>query len=248
MQKKNSERKDLSDKKVKLSIIIPARNEEENIENTVNYLIPYIEPSITEIIIVNDHSDDSTEQIGKRLSEKYSSVKIVNNKKEPGFSNALLTGFENSKGEFVLPVMADMCDDPKTIPEMLKKADVGFDIVCGSRYIKGGKKIGGPKLQGFFSFFVCTSLHWLINLPTRDVSNAFKLYRKSIFEKITLEEKGFAISMEITLKAYFNKFKITDVPTVWRGRKKGKSKFKISKTLPYVKLYFWAILKKWKFL
>ncbi|MCD6407712.1 glycosyltransferase family 2 protein [bacterium] len=236
------------DKKIKLSVVIPARNEEENIENTVSSLIPFLNPSETEIIIVNDHSEDKTEEIGKELSEKYSFVKIVNNEKEPGFANALITGFENSKGEFVLPVMADMCDCPATIPEMVKKAEEGFDIVCGSRYMKGGKKIGGPKLQGFFSFFVCKSLKWLINLPTYDVSNAFKLYRKKIFERIKPKEKGFAISMEITLKAYFSGYRISEVPTIWKGREKGKSKFKISKTFPYVKLYFWAILKKWKFL
>jgi len=234
--------------KVELSIVIPARNEEENIEKVVKSIIPYINKIKTEIIIVNDHSLDNTENIGAFLSKKYSFVKIINNEGLPGFSNALLSGFKFAKGEYILPIMADMCDEVRIIPAMLEKAKEGFDIVCGSRYIKGGKKIGGPKFQGFFSWFVCKSLHYLINLPTNDVSNAFKLYKKQIFDYIKLESNGFSISMEITLKSYFAGFKITEIPTIWYGREKGKSKFKLSKTFSYVKLYFWAIYKKWKFL
>ncbi|HRR95991.1 MAG TPA: glycosyltransferase family 2 protein [Candidatus Ratteibacteria bacterium] len=247
MQKNNLKTGTLSDR-IELTIVIPARNEESNLERTVEDILKYIDTSTTEIIIVNDHSTDRTEEIGQQLSLKYSFIKVINNKNEPGFSTTLLTGFKQAKGEYVLPVMADMCDDPGSIQKMLEKAKDSYDIVCGSRYTKGGKKIGGPKIQNFFSFFVCKSLRYLINLPTNDVSNAFKLYKKNIFNIIKPKEKGFAISMEITLKSYFYGSKITEIPTTWYGRKKGKSKFKLIKTFPYVKLYFWAILKKWKFL
>ncbi len=248
MQKNNSKKKDLSDK-IKLSIVVPARNEQENIKDTIEFIMPCIDKENTEIIIVNDHSEDKTEEIARKISEKYGNVKVINNEKSPGFANAILSGIEKAKGKYVLPIMADMCDDPKIIKGMFKKAEEGnFDIVCGSRYIKGGGKIGGPKIQGFFSTFVGKSLYYLIRIPTHDVSNAYKLYRKEIFDNIKIKEKGFAVSMEITLKAYFSGYKISEIPTVWYGRKKGKSKFKLSKTFPYIKLYLWAIMKKWKFL
>jgi len=231
---------------MKLSIIIPARNEEDNIEETILRIIKYIDPQSTEIIVVNDHSYDRTENIVTRLNEQFSFVKLIRNEKEPGFANTLIVGFENSKGEFILPVMADGCDDPTIIPEMLEKAKEGYDLICGSRYIKGGGKIGGPKLQSFFSWFVGKSLHWLINIPTSDVPNAFKMYKADILKNLKLKEKGFAISMEACLKFYFSGYKIVEIPTIWYGRKKGKSKFKLSKTFPYICLYFWAI-KKWIF-
>lgn len=224
-----------------LSIVIPARNEEENIEETIKNIIPYINPQETEIIVVNDHSEDRTKEKVENLCKEYPFVKIIDNLNEPGFANALKTGFRNAKGEFVLPVMADGCDLPETIKKMVKKAKEGYDLICGSRYTEGGKRIGGPKIQGFFSKFVGITLNFLIKIPTKDCANAFKMYRREILNSLDLKEKGFAISMEACLKFYFKNYKICEIPTVWYGRKKGKSKFKLTKTFPYIKLYFWAI-------
>jgi len=229
---------------VKLSIIIPARNEEESIEETISRLVKYVDSKNTEIVVVNDHSDDRTEDVVKGLTERFLFVTLIRNEKEPGFANALISGFENAKGEFVLPVMADRCDDPSTIPQMLKKTEE-YDLICGSRYMKEGGKVGGPKLQGFFSMFVGKTLHFLIGIPTHDVSNAFKMYRKKVLECLTLNEKRFAISMEVALKLYFSGYKICEIPTIWYGRNKGKSKFKLNRTFAYIKLYVYAIFKKW---
>lgn len=233
----------MTDNKIFLTIVIPARNEEENIEYTIDSIIPFIDRDSTEIIVVNDHSSDRTEEIVKTILKKEPIVKLVSNVDEPGFANALKTGFRHAKGEFVLPVMADGCDHAETISLMLDKARDGYEIVCGCRYMKNGGKEGGPRLQGFFSKFVCLSLYYLTKIPTKDVSNAFKLYKRDILQKLHLKEKGFAISMEITLKSFFKGYKICDVPTFWSGRKKGKSKFKLSKTFPYVRLYLWALAK-----
>ncbi|MGC8805286.1 MAG: glycosyltransferase family 2 protein, partial [Candidatus Ratteibacteria bacterium] len=178
-----------------LSIVIPARNEQENLEETIDSLFSFIDSGITEIIVVNDHSTDCTEMIVKKIAEKKPQVRLVHNEDEPGFANALKTGFSHAKGEYVVPVMADGCDNPVTIQLMIEKAKEGFDLVCGCRYMKNGKKYGGPKFQNFFSKFVCLSLYYLAGIPTRDISNAFKLYRRKLLQQICLKEKGFAISM-----------------------------------------------------
>jgi len=232
--------------KIFLSIIIPARNEQENLEETIDSIFPFINKDMTEIIIVNDHSTDNTAMVAEKISKKKAQVKLVHNLNEPGFANALKTGFSHAKGEYVLPVMADGCDGPETINLMIERAKAGFDLVCGCRYMKNGGKCGGPKFQNFFSKFVCLSLYFFAGIPTRDVSNAFKMYRRKLLQQICLKEKGFAISMEAALKFHFKGYKICDVPTVWLGRKKGKSKFKLSKTFPYVKLYLNAIVESWK--
>ncbi|MDD3725953.1 MAG: glycosyltransferase family 2 protein [Candidatus Ratteibacteria bacterium] len=228
-----------------LSIIIPARDEENNIEETIKGLIPHINRENTEIIVVNDHSEDNTVHIVKDIQGQYPFIDIVDNTGEPGFANTLKRGFEVARGKYVLPVMADSCDDPTTIPLMLKKAEEGYDLVCGARYIKGGKRVGGPLIQGFFSRFVGITLHLFTGIPTRDVANAFKMYRRDAVLSIDLKEKGFAISMEACVKFFVSGYNICDVPTVWYGRKKGKSKFKLSRTLPYMKLYLWTIWKRW---
>ncbi len=228
-----------------LSIIIPARNEQDLIASTIDSILLFVDISCSEIIVVNDHSSDATPSIVEKISEEHQEVKLVHNKESAGFAAALKTGFESASGEFVVPVMADGCDDPKTIPFMIEKAKAGYDLVCGCRYMKNAGKTGGPKLQGFFSKFVCLSLHFLTGIPTRDISNAFKLYRLRILRNIHLREKGFAVSMEIALNFYFRGCKICDVPTFWKGRKKGKSKFKITKSFPYLKLYMQTVIKSW---
>ncbi|MCM8777007.1 MAG: glycosyltransferase [Candidatus Omnitrophica bacterium] len=233
--------------KILLSIIIPARDEESNIEETIKNLITYINPENTEIVVINDHSKDNTIEIVRNLEKQYSFIKLIDNTGEPGFAKTLKEGFKNARGEFVLPVMADSCDSPETIPLMLEKAKEGYDLICGSRYVKGGKRVGGPLVQGFFSRFVGITLHILTGIPTRDVANAFKMYRKEKLLFLNLKEKGFAVSMEICVKFFINGYKICDVPTIWYGRKKGESKFKLSKTLPYIRLYLWTIWKKWTF-
>jgi hypothetical protein len=84
----------------------------------------------------------------------------------------------------------------------------------------------------------------MLKVPTHDIANAFKMYRKKVIDSLDLRSKGFEISMEIPLKAYYLGFKMTEVPTVWRERTKGKSSFKIASILPdYLKLYFWAVGK-----
>ena len=236
-----------------ISIVIPAHNEEEVIEERILSLKDVLDtsPFEYEILVINDHSTDRTERIVNELASRSSgkailsdSLYIFSNDRPPGFGNALLIGFRRAKGSAVVPVMADLCDDPETIINMAKKINEGYDLVCGSRYCKEGRRIGGPRIQGLFSHFVGKSLHLLIGIPTEDVANAFKMYRRDMLNKLNLKEKGFAISMEAALKFYFAEYKITEVPTVWQGRKRGKSKFSIFKLAgSYIKLYLWALFK-----
>lgn len=229
---------------MKLSIILPAHNEEDNITEVVSRIessldMPY------ELVVVNDHSTDNTAGLLEQLCREYNNIKIVENKFAKGFANALKTGFNSVDTDVVVPVMADLCDDLDTLKKMFKKMEEGYDVVCGCRYIKGGARCGGSKLKGFFSFFAGRSLSLLLGLPTRDIANAFKMYKKKIIDSIDIQSKGFEISMEIPLKAYFLGFKITEVPTVWKERTKGKSSFKMFRILPdYLKLYIWAVFKK----
>ncbi|MFH1128111.1 MAG: glycosyltransferase [Candidatus Omnitrophota bacterium] len=229
---------------MKLSIIVPAHNEEDNIVE----VIKRIEDSVLighELVVVNDHSTDKTLSLVEQLCKEYGNLVLVENKLECGFANAIRIGFYYSIGELLVPVMADLCDDLSTIQVMHEKINQGYDIVCGSRYILGGKRLGGSKLKGFLSNFAGCSLHYLLGVPTSDIANAFKMYKRDVLEKIEIKSKGFEISMEIPIKAFYLGFKITEVPTLWKERAKGKSNFKMFKLLPsYLKLYAWAIFKR----
>jgi glycosyltransferase involved in cell wall biosynthesis len=226
------------------SIIIPAHNEEFSIEKTVTSIEQGVSGEY-EIVVVNDHSRDGTADVVRRLSLQYKNLRLLENTDEPGFANALRAGFYGAGTDVVVPVMADLCDDPHTINKMYEKIGRGFDVVCGSRYMKGGRKIGGPKLKSFFSRFVGLSLNFLIGIPTHDIANAFKMYRKRIFDDIEIKSRGFEISVEVPLKAFFAGYAISEVSTIWRERSEGKSKFDISKQgSGYFKLYLWALVRR----
>lgn len=229
---------------MKISIIIPAHNEEENIGEVIRRIEDLTDVPC-ELIVVNDHSIDKTKEVVEGLCGRYSNLRLVENVLPGGFGNAIKTGFKSADTEAAVLVMADLCDDLTAIKKMTARIEEGFDVVCGSRYAKGGRRLGGSKLKAFFSSFVGHSLKVLLNLPTYDIANAFKMYRKTVLESIDIQSEGFEISMEIPLKAFFLGFKITEVPTVWRERERGESSFKMHKLMPnYLRVYLWAIFKK----
>ena len=229
---------------IKLSIIIPAHNEKDSLPTTISSLEAIVTVS-HEVIVVNDHSSDNTAKVINELSDKFNNIRLVNNDTEPGFTNAIKKGFSEARGEMVVLVMADSCDDPYAIDKMYKKIKQGYDVVCASRYMKHGKKIGGRFLQTLLSLWAGVSLYYLTGIPTHDTSNAFKMYRKEALDSIEIKEAGFASSLEIVVKLFLKGFKITEIPTIWKDRVAGVSSFNICKVLSnYLHWYFWALFAK----
>lgn len=229
---------------MKITLLVPAHNEQDNIRELIKSIIGVMDLDY-ELLIVDDHSQDATKEYAIELAKENPNITVVENTDNPGFANAIKTGFRHATAEAVVPIMADLCDDLGTIRIMAKKIIEGYDVVCGSRYIKGARRIGGSKLKGFLSSAAGWSLYYILGIPTHDIANAFKMYRRKIIERMDFNSKSFDISMEITLKAYYSGFRITEVPTTWHERKKGKSSFKIFKLLPaYLKLYFWAVIRR----
>lgn len=205
---------------MKVSIVIPAHNEEESIATTIQGVldrvrIPY------ELIVVADHCTDSTESIVSGFMGKYPQIQLLRNTERKGsFSNAVITGYKAAQGENIVTVMADNCDDAATINAMAAKIDEGYDVVCGSRYIRGGKKIGGPWLQDKLSRIVCVTLKLLTGIPTWDAANSYKMYRSSVLKNLAFDipNAGTEYSMAILFKAYAAEAKITEVPSTWKGQ------------------------------
>jgi len=237
------------DKNPTLFVVIPALNEEDNIVRTLEQIEAVVDwPH--EIIVVNDHSTDSTEEVVQNFGRQCDNVRVVNNEGDRGFSNALKVGYAAAGEGAIVTMMADLCDDPRTLRHMYDKILEGYDVVCGSRYMPGGgKEREDSEVKGALSRFVGLSLRKLVGVPTHDATNAFKMYRSEIIKSIPIEEAGFACSMEITVKAFLRGARIAEVPTVWQGRTAGKSKFSMLKGgKDYIRWYMWAVLlRKHKF-
>ncbi len=234
--------------KLKIDISIPVYNEKDNIRGNLDGLALNLQGAEDDITlkIIYDFQDDDTLPVVRDMADDFPfPVEYVYNEKG-GVLNAIKKAFD-TKAEYVVISMADQSDDYKILKAMFGHARAGSDIVCASRYMKGGKLYGGPFFKQLLSRLSGITLHLLTRIPTHDITNSFKLYKKSIITEIETESTGgFEIGMEITAKAYLKGHKITEIPARWWDRTEGESKFKFSKWLPkYMKWYFYLIKGKW---
>jgi len=229
-----------------LSIVCPVYNEADNIIHVFDELRTKVSVPM-EVLIVYDRAEDNTLPVVRAVAARYPFVvRLIRNRFGAGALNAIKTGFLESRCEAVLVVMADLSDDLSRVDEMYCLITAaGFDIVNGSRYASGGRQIGGPFLKGLLSRLAGGSLHYLVKLPTHDVTNSFKMYRREFLQGITLESTGgFEIGMELVVKAFVNGDRITELPTTWTDRTAGQSRFRLWKWLPhYLRWYFYAFRK-----
>ena len=231
----------------RVTIVVPVYNEGDNIKTTLAGLDAKARVD-AETRLVYDKDDDTTPAPARELEGKTRiPFRLVKNKYGRGALNAIKTGLEDAEGALVVVTMADLCDPPEVINDMVAAAEKeNADIVCASRYMKGGSQIGGPKFKGFLSHTAGLLLHWFARLPTHDPTNSFKLYRKSFLDTVKIESTGgFELGIELVVKAHAAGRRIVEVPTTWRDRVAGNSNFKLWKWLPsYIRWFFYPFLAK----
>ncbi len=229
-----------------INIVIPVYNEGDNIIRTLSEIEEKVKTP-HRIYMSYDFDEDNTLPVVKKYIENKGDVQIsvVKNKYGTGALNAIKTGFDCVEDGVILVVMGDLSDDLVSADAMFEKINDGYDIVCGSRYVKGGKQIGGPLLKKTLSRVAGVSLHCLTGISTRDITNSFKMYTKKVLKDITIESNGgFEIGMELVVKSHFAGYRIAELPCVWTDREDGCSRFRVFKWLPkYLKWYFYALYK-----
>jgi len=142
--------------------------------------------------------------------------------------------------------MADLSDEMTQVDYMYALYLQGYDLVCGSRYMKGGKLIGGPFFKQLLSRLSGLTLHYFRGVPTHDATNSFKLYDSQMVRELKVESvAGFELGLELTVKAFLNGYRIAEIPSVWRDRTAGTSRFRVMHWMPhYLKWYFYAFRPK----
>ena len=211
-----------------ISIIIPAKNEAENLDEILKCFNQKLKNVNYEVILINDFSDDETFEKAKNLFSNLQNFKIVQNKVK-GLGGAINLGIKESKGEKISIMMADMSDDLEDLVkynEIMEKENL--DAVLGSRFIKGSQIEGYPIKKLILNRIFNTFVKILFWNSYNDYTNAFKIYKKkAIIDLKPLVSESFNIFLEIPLKIISRKYKYKIIPIKWIGRKKGKAKFKI---------------------
>jgi dolichol-phosphate mannosyltransferase len=234
---------------MKLSIVMPAHNEEGCIENTINGIHSlFIKEEIPhEILVINDNSTDKTLKILKRLSENNTRIRFINNAPPNGFGFAVRKGLENFDGDAVAIVMADGSDLPEDILQYYHRIRQGYECVFGTRWSMGGKTIDYPIHKYILNRLANWFIMVLFGLRYNDVTNAFKMYRTNVIQGLKpFLSHHFNLTVEMPLKAIIRGYSYCVVPNTWINRKAGVSKLKIREMgSRYLFIIIYCFIEKW---
>ncbi len=226
--------------KPRVSVVIPAYNEGSGIEDVLVRLLEAVQlPS--EIVVVVDSPDDTTVPYVEKYASADPRVRLLVNDVRPGPAHAIRYGIERATADVVVVTMADGCDDPQQIDQLVRLVERGVVVAAASRYSRGGQQVGGPFLKSFLSRMAGLSLWALAQVGTRDATNSFKAYDVDFVRTVGIaSEAGFEIGIELVAKARRARLPVAEIPTIWLERHQGMSNFKLVSWLPHY-------LRWWRF-
>ena len=235
---------------MKIFIIIPTYNEKENIERLSKEIFS-LHINDLKIVIVDDNSPDGTGKKMKELENLYP-IAVIQRPKKMGLGSAYIKGFKyalENGADLIMEMDADFSHSPDEIFNFIKAIEEGYDVVVGSRRIKGGKIIGWNIFRKFSSWGAMTASRLILNLKTYDVTSGFRCYRRKVLENINLDDiksNGYAFQEEMFFLCEKKGFKIKEIPIIFLDRQRGKSKLSGKEIIEFFITIFRLRFKKCK--
>lgn len=216
---------------MKLSVVIPAHNEEGALDGTLSALITTLvaEKIPHEVLVVNDNSTDGTQAVLDKLCARFPTLRYVNNSPPNGYGFAVRRGLDEFTGDCVAVYMADASDLPEDLVRYYRElVTKGVDMVFGTRWSDGGKVVDYPLPKRVLNRLANTFIQTLFVTSYNDITNAFKLFRREVIEGLQpIISHHFNLTVELPLKAMARGYSYSVVPNTWINRKTGESKLKI---------------------
>ncbi len=216
---------------MKLSVVIPAFNEEGNIKRCLDELRKVIRDQHAlpyEILVVDDNSIDETAAIVQEEQRHDSAIQLVRRTPPGGFGRAVRAGIEAVTGDVVVIFMADLSDDPQDVIAYYRKIAEGYDCVFGSRFIRGSRVTGYPRFKRIVNRIVNRAIQWMFWTRFNDLSNAFKAFRTEVlWECGPFRASHFNITLELSLGVLARRYLIAEIPISWTGRTAGHSNLRL---------------------
>lgn len=235
---------------MKLSIVIPAHNEEGCIQGTVLDLFSALAKAEIhhEILVINDNSSDQTESLLKKLASEIPTLRSINNVPPHGFGFAVRKGLENFEGDAVVVYMADASDSPEDLIRFFHLMEnSGVDCVFGSRFMRSSKVVDYPLFKLILNRLANAFIQLVFGLNYNDTTNAFKLYRREVINGVRpFLSHHFNLTVELPLKAIVRGYTYKVLPNSWTNRKSGVSKLKIKEMgSRYLFIILYCLIEKW---
>ena len=228
-----------------LSVIIPARNEQDALPSTVEHLFVELRRNGIphEIVVVDDGSTDGTWDVLCSLMDEIPTLAPQRKQQPHGFGHAIVHGIQKCTGDAVCIMMADESDDCRDVVRYWHILNEGYDAVFGSRFVKGGGVIDYPWLKLMLNRMANQFLRRLFNVQVNDFTNAFKAYRMSALKGCSpYLAHHFNLTVELPLKIIVRGYSWQVVPITWRNRRHGESKLKIKEMgsrYLFIAIYCW---------
>jgi dolichol-phosphate mannosyltransferase len=230
---------------MKLSVVMPAQNEEGSVGATVEGVVAVLEREGVdyEVVVVDDDSEDSTGKVVEAIGAANPRVRCHRSHYERGFGMAIRAGLDVFEGDAVAIVMADASDDPEDLIRYHRLLEGGADCAFGSRFVPGAQVHDYPRLK----LTINRLANWFIRVLFRhrynDTTNAFKAYRREVIETIQpLLSKHFNLTVEMPLKAIVRGHSYEVIPTNWTNRTSGEAKLamkEMGSRYLFIVLYVW---------
>jgi glycosyltransferase involved in cell wall biosynthesis len=232
--------------RLRASIVIPAYNEGDDIVPGLDRIFEAVNLDSEVLVVVDTPTDTTVPVIERYAAEKQPGLKVLVNDYGRGPAYAIRYGIDHAASETVVVTMADGCDDPRQIDDLVRLVERGVVVAAASRYMPGGQQVGGPRFKSFLSRMAGITLHIFTNAGTRDATNSFKAYNAEFVRQVGIDSiDGFEIGLELTAKARRLRKPVAEIPTIWLDRAFGQSNFKLAKWIPkYLRWYRFAFGKQ----
>jgi dolichol-phosphate mannosyltransferase len=216
---------------VKLSVVIPAHNEEGSVVETVEGIVSTLSAEGIEhdVLVIDDSSSDRTAEVVAEVAARHPQVRCRPSRHSPGFGFAVRSGLELFEGDAVAIVMADGSDSPRDLVSYFRLLEEGYECAFGSRFMHGSMVHDYPRSKLIMNRIVNLGIRVLFRHGYNDTTNAFKAYRREVIESIQpLLSQHFNLTVELPLKAVVRGFSYGIVPISWSNRKAGVSKLSLN--------------------
>ncbi len=225
----------------RLSVVIPVYNEGESVTPTLEAVFDAVSDE-TEVLVVYDMPEDTTVPVLERIRRDEPRLRPLHNTLGRGPANAIRYGLGEAHANVAVVMMADSSDDPSQIEDLAELVRAGAAVGVASRYMKGGRQIGGPLLKRTLSRLAGQSLYVLGRVGTHDPTNSFKAYSTDFVRHVGVEsDQGFEIGIELVAKARRARLPVAEIPTTWQDRASGESRFRLAAWIPhYLRWYLYA--------
>lgn len=216
---------------MKTVVVLPTYNERENIQKLIPRIFNVFRDNGVEgnLIVVDDNSPDGTFEVVDELGKEYP-ITLIERESKLGIGSAYIAGFKKAledEADLIFEMDADLSHDPNYIPEFIEKIGEGFEVVVGSRRIKGGKVVGWNWYRKMISWGGNIIGKYIAGVNVDDLTSGYRVYTREVLDRIYLdkvESDGYGFQLEMLARSAYEGFNIGVIPIVFNDRHSGTSK------------------------